>query len=68
MMSQAHITALREEMAESQGWINLANAAAFLWDVVMSDQPLSEAGTEEFLRMIREAMAAVRTNNTRRVQ
>ncbi len=68
MMSQEHIHALREEMAVSQGWVNLANAAAFLWDVVMTDQPLSEAGTEELLRMVREAMTAVRTNNTRTIQ
>lgn len=68
MMSREHIQALREEMAVSQGWVNLANAASFLWDVVMSDQPLSEAGTEEFLRLVRESMAAVRTNNTRTVQ
>lgn len=68
MLDQKHITALREEMAVSQGWVNLANAASFLWDVVMSDRPLSEAGTEEFLLMIRESMSAVRINNTRMVQ
>uniref|UniRef100_I2Q572 Uncharacterized protein n=1 Tax=Desulfovibrio sp. U5L TaxID=596152 RepID=I2Q572_9BACT len=68
MMSQEHIHALREQMAESQGWANLANAAAFLWGVVEAGTPLSEEGTETFLRLIRESMAAVRTNNTQRVQ
>jgi len=68
MKDQAHIQTLREEIATSQGWVNLANAAAFLWDVVMSDQPISEAATEELLHTIRESMPAVRTDSPRWVQ
>lgn len=68
MLDQKHIHALREQMAESQGWLNLANAAAFLWGVVEDGTPLNEEGTETFLRLVQESMAAVRTGNTQRVQ